>query len=562
MFAEPFAERRRGRKRVLYAVKELVSAVSGKLRIFAACLRHRLQKHAARADNAALPVKLDAGIERGVYLLRLQKIPREVFCDIAVLYLYGTRLRYACVVGKAGNGKRAGTEKRREIPAFKRFVNRNGVLQQVAAHIAAAVRFCRKACSRAIRIVAELYAAAPFYCRNQERRAQTRLPEHERFKDAEIVIRAHLIDKMRAVKKRAAELPACKHEYAHAVRLNSRQMDLQFRIGNRSLYHSNYYTGQGLHLARAARGQDTGSYAAQSGALAFGSAASDTEYMNFLPADFHAFIDPGCDRCRFIQERLGAAGISTAVIPEGNARHIYVQYPASCYNPMFKIKTVIAHYDRAEGSPGANDNSAAVFQIMDWAARLLQFKSIHNVRIIFSDGEELPGVAELGSYQLANRFRRLGITNDDVYVFDCCGRGDVLIVSDRASVPPGDKRFVRRYSSLIQRARSLASQTSLGRWMTLPVPYSDNAAFMACGIPAAAFTVLPAEEASAYSYALTRGSLSPESVMRCAADVHDRLPLTWRHMHTADDNIDNLTESAFKLMQRLLDNLAQLLTTA
>lgn len=284
--------------------------------------------------------------------------------------------------------------------------------------------------------------------------------------------------------------------------------------------------------------------------------------MSFLPADFKTFLDPDCDRCQFIRDRLAASGIKTVIIPEGDAKHIYVQYPLSFYNPIFKIKTVVVHYDRVENSPGANDNSAAVFQVMDWAVRLLQFKSTHNVRIIFSDGEELTSITELGSYQLAHRFRRLGITKDDVYVFDCCGRGEILIVSDRESVPPGNKQFIQRYTSLVQRARSLASHTSLGKWMSMPVPYSDNAAFMACGIPAVAFTILPAEEASAYSYELTRGGLSADIVMRRASDVHDQLPLTWQQMHTAEDRIENLTESAFKLMRKLLDNLAQMLTTA
>ena len=155
--------------------------------------------------------------------------------------------------------------------------------------------------------------------------------------------------------------------------------------------------------------------------------------MYLIPPSFEEFIASDCNRAAFIQKQLNAAGLDAPVLQMEGKNHIYVKFPQSQYNSMFKIKTVIAHYDRFPGSPGANDNSAAVFCLMQWAAALVKrYASLpggfHNIRLIFTDGEELgsKGVSEQGAFPLAQVFKRLGIINDDIYVFDCMGRGDVF----------------------------------------------------------------------------------------------------------------------------------------
>ncbi|AEE17241.1 M28 family peptidase [Treponema brennaborense] len=282
--------------------------------------------------------------------------------------------------------------------------------------------------------------------------------------------------------------------------------------------------------------------------------------MSFLPDDFDSFLAADCDRERFITNRLAAAGVTCAVVPIDGSRHLFVQFPQSAYNPLFRIKTVLVHYDRAQNSPGANDNSAAVFQIADWAVRLTKRNGIHNVRIFFTDGEELgsgDGVASQGSFGIAAKFRSLGIVNDDVYVFDCCGRGGVPVLS-KAGTASGGGSFRSRFASLTQRTEKLLRTVSARNWVSLPVPYSDNAGFLACGIPAVALTVLPAEEATRYMRELQRDKTLESAVMRHTAAA-EKLPPTWRLLHTEYDNRLSLTEDAFVLMRALLDELASVL---
>ena len=295
--------------------------------------------------------------------------------------------------------------------------------------------------------------------------------------------------------------------------------------------------------------------------------------MSFLPAAFSEFIAPQTDRCAFIQDWLIKHGVESAVAAIDGKNHILVQFASQAYNPRFKIKTVIAHYDRVAGSPGANDNSAADWQIMNWAVELSKATSFHNIRIFFTDGEELgwnTGVSEQGAYGIATTFKKLGITNDDVYVFDCCGRGEVPVLGKTEIPVHAGTSFLKQFNDLSERTQDLLRRASPGRWMCLPVPYSDNASFLACGIPAVAITMLPAEEASLYARELMNTKSLESEVMNREATkkqrlegktpeyaYKERMPQTWRRFHTANDNEASLTPESFTVMQNVLTCLAE-----
>lgn len=286
--------------------------------------------------------------------------------------------------------------------------------------------------------------------------------------------------------------------------------------------------------------------------------------MSTLPEHFAEFISQNCDRRNFILRYLAARGIDTAVLPVDGKNHIYVKFPQTSYNPQFRIKTVMAHYDRVEHSPGANDNSAAVFCLMDWAERLLLRKDIHNIRLIFTDGEELGknGVSEQGAFSLASQFRRLGITNDDVYVFDCMGRGTIPVLGKAAVSERLPYQFRKRFADLEDRTENLL-RSAAKRWLTLPLPYSDNAGFIACGIPAVALTMLPEDDADKYLFNLMKNKKLESFVTNHeAVSEKDGIPETWKMFHTQADNAENLTPVSFELTAKILDALADLKTLA
>ncbi|MBL8966128.1 MAG: M28 family peptidase [Spirochaetaceae bacterium] len=84
-----------------------------------------------------------------------------------------------------------------------------------------------------------------------------------------------------------------------------------------------------------------------------------------LPADFRRFLAPGADRLVALAGILAGRGLEYSVLPAAGARHLLVRLGAG--RPRLVL---VAHYDRAPGSPGFLDNSAACLALADFGARL------------------------------------------------------------------------------------------------------------------------------------------------------------------------------------------------
>lgn len=289
--------------------------------------------------------------------------------------------------------------------------------------------------------------------------------------------------------------------------------------------------------------------------------------MNFLPLEFAEFLKPNCNRFEYLKSWITKLEIPFTVLPIESKNHIFINFPKSCYSPLFKTKTLLVHYDRVENTPGANDNSAAVCQVLIWAKKIYNSPIVHNLRIIFTDGEELGCTKDQGAYGIASLYKKLGISQDEVFVLDGCGRGDILVVSTAGKNLKIKGNYQSAFEALYNKAISLATKTSPNKWITIPVPYGDNAGFIACGIPAVAITVLPAEEATVYMRQLQKEKTFSRTVLDRKVGTKfsekaknliekEKLPWTWRSMHTKYDDIPILSQEAFILMDRFLDNLA------
>ena len=67
-----------------------------------------------------------------------------------------------------------------------------------------------------------------------------------------------------------------------------------------------------------------------------------------LPREFDDFIAQNADRLAVIRSYLQARGVITNIISLEGKNHIFVRFPQSSYSPMFKLKTVICHYEKGE----------------------------------------------------------------------------------------------------------------------------------------------------------------------------------------------------------------------
>lgn len=295
----------------------------------------------------------------------------------------------------------------------------------------------------------------------------------------------------------------------------------------------------------------------------------------FETEEFLEFVSLDCDREKILRSFFSARGIETSVITTGNHHHIHINFPQGAIDPTFKTKTIIAHYDRVSNTSGANDNSAAVWIIANWVLKLAKDKP-HNLRVIFTDGEEdgQGGVSNQGAYALAELFLKMKILDTEIFVFDCCGRGEVAVLAQaglsilKSLGPCSD--LAKKIAALYERTQKLLIEKCNEKWISLPIPFSDNAGFLAWGIPSVLITFLPDDEASLYEAALLSDKNLSKMVMNShdgeygkaipgdSSAKHDKIPFTWRLFHTKNDTSAKLTEESVSILEKILDGIADM----
>ncbi|MDR0585704.1 MAG: Zn-dependent exopeptidase M28 [Treponema sp.] len=229
---------------------------------------------------------------------------------------------------------------------------------------------------------------------------------------------------------------------------------------------------------------------------------------------FMEFIAQDADRRSVLCSTLEETGLDFAEITLGKNRHIAV-FPQG-KKAAFSGTVLTAHYDRAEGSPGANDNGAAVFMLVDAAMGFHKAKNENGNEsppvIFFTDKEELKTgetLEEQGAYALAFYLKENRL-DGKIFTFDACGSGDTLIISTAADTLMRDAAgsrtaaFRRRVRELRTTALEAARAAAIKKVLLLPTPFSDDAGFFRAGLCAQTITVLPAGEAAAFSALVRR----------------------------------------------------------
>jgi hypothetical protein len=292
---------------------------------------------------------------------------------------------------------------------------------------------------------------------------------------------------------------------------------------------------------------------------------SEVSYHRFLD-----FIAPGADRYGILLSLIEQMSLNSAVLPINGNRHFFVfprghrinsaghgGFPFRGQNPVI----LAAHYDRVPGSPGANDNSAAVFHLLRTARRLEELNAGYWI-IIFTDKEELKkgeGIQNQGSFTLAEKLKLWGLGGSRVFIFDACGSGDTFIISSTTDylLKNDDRPGLRKTRQLIQNLRDHALETArilrLNNVLLVPTPFSDDAGFLRAGIPAQTITMLPPEEAASYASLLRRRPEFADSLIAGTIQTTaDRLliPETWRCINGPADSVLRLTPKHYNRILR------------
>lgn len=295
-----------------------------------------------------------------------------------------------------------------------------------------------------------------------------------------------------------------------------------------------------------------------------------------MDTSFLSFLKPDIDRVAFISNWLSLNSIPYHIVNLSGKKHIIVKFDNESYDPRFRQKILVSHHDRVTNTPGANDNSAACYQLLLFAKELYTSSTPggqrlpHNIKIIFTDGEEAAGIEGIhgqGSYRLGKGLLQIGISSDDLYVLDATGTGDTLVISttgiSRDNGRPASKKLLLLHDGAIEMAQSVSPEN----WVQLPTPFSDNAGFLASGIPAQVITILPHEEATKLLLALNEGTkqqismISRKITMNTHKEMTDLavqgIPETWLRLHTGSDTAEMLTKDAFTLIRTFLWEVAK-----
>jgi len=222
------------------------------------------------------------------------------------------------------------------------------------------------------------------------------------------------------------------------------------------------------------------------------------------------------------------------------ARHRFSTFEGSGENLSVDLGTgdrlliLIAHHDAVPGSPGANDNAAAVGILLHLLPRLVVPPRLR-VRLLFTAAEER-GYLGARAYVREMPLRQIA----GVLSLELCGIGDSVAMWDT----DGETEFLHRVSGALAGLglRRDESYHVVGR---IPVFGSDHRAFAALGIPAYGLSVMPFGQAEA----LRRFVLNP---IRSVITHGVRRPPPFDTYHTSRDASSTLDPSALDLVVRSL----------
>ncbi|MDR1840187.1 MAG: Zn-dependent exopeptidase M28 [Treponema sp.] len=293
--------------------------------------------------------------------------------------------------------------------------------------------------------------------------------------------------------------------------------------------------------------------------------AQDDNWLKQSPYDrFLYFIALKVDRFKALSLTIEKLGLNSIAVSVSGNRHILIfppgiknlnsknGFPFAGQNPFL----LTAHYDRVAGSPGANDNSIAVFHLLHVAMLLAQL-NIDKWIIIFTDKEELkPGenFEIQGSFTLALKLKSWGLDKARIFNFDACGTGDTFIFSTITDsvLRNSENQSVAKLKNDIQQLRNHVLKTAdnlrFDKVLLAPTPFCDDMGFLRAGFAAQTITMLPSEEAAQYEEVLRKypdfARLIISGEIKKAAERRF-LPATWRNLNTPADTHNRLTPQFF-----------------
>lgn len=267
--------------------------------------------------------------------------------------------------------------------------------------------------------------------------------------------------------------------------------------------------------------------------------------------DFETFLtdfcSPEANRETLLLSALKKLEVVPRVLQLQGLKHIMVDPPVRS-RPGARPVVFIAHYDRYPGSPGANDNSASVLNLLFLLEKMKKLGDRAlwpEVRVIFTDGEEIYGnkkIQDQGSFQLGKFLKKTRLAQAFYCVLDLTGIGDTVVLGkgakphlDRAGIKP-DETYQTMYSAQRLITKKVLANLHEGFFVEIDTPFSDDLGLFLAGIVASQLSLLPRKEAEVYRNRL-----------------YSDTPPSWQTIHSSLDEVSRLWEKSRKIVEEMLD---------
>lgn len=251
------------------------------------------------------------------------------------------------------------------------------------------------------------------------------------------------------------------------------------------------------------------------------------------------------ERARLLEALLRGRGAPVTRVPyrtvEGGGVNLFADLGAG--RPVLLLA---GHHDAVPGSPGANDNAAAVGILLALWERLAADPPRRlTVRLAFFGGEER-GMLGSRVYARTTALRDL----IGVLSLELCGIGDSLALWDVTPVVAATP-LVRAWIAAVE---ALGYRRDETYHLAQPVPFfgSDHRPFVDRGVPGVGLTVVPtasAQSLQAFIYGGVRGILVAPA----------RRPPPFTTYHTAEDRPETLEPAALVRVGEVLERLCRTL---
>jgi len=264
------------------------------------------------------------------------------------------------------------------------------------------------------------------------------------------------------------------------------------------------------------------------------------------------------ERYHYIKTHLQDNNINFIEIKTNNARHFMLNF-VNAYDHIHRAKILVAHYDRVHNTPGANDNSASIISLLNFAKYLKNLHSQHNIYIIFTDKEEITkesSPTDQGSYELGKKLRKTQLSNALLIVFDMTGIGDTFILNTSSKTIiqkqvqyKKDYHFLNQINFFNYHIKNIFKKSNT-KYFEVDTLFSDDLGFMFAKIPAIQLSLLPYKEAKFY-YKTQKFPYNYKN----KETIIPKFPYSWKKMHTQYDTVKTLNKNSFKIIENILKNL-------